>query len=141
MLIISHRSIAWTLRFARSNQSSNHKAPFRTLSVQELNQATESKQEEIVSLKKTSRLLSTKKRTSEKCKNHNRHNRHPIILPSNHPLVKLTRLLHGGHLLISGSLSRRYYIVGGHKTIRSITRSCVICRRRSAKPRPHTYTA
>ena len=68
-------------------------------------------------------------------------NRHPIILPSNHPLVKLlirsehTRLLHGGHLLISGSLSRRYHIVGGHKTIRSITRSCVICRRRSAKPR------
>ena len=68
--------------------------------------------------------------------------RHPIILPSNHPLVKLLirsehlRLLHAGHLLTSASLSRRYHIVGGHKAIRSITRSCVVCRRRSAKPNP-----
>ncbi len=68
--------------------------------------------------------------------------RHPIILPSKHPLVKLLirsehiRLLHGGYLLLARSLSRRFHIVGGHKAIRSITRSCVICRRRSAKPRP-----
>ena len=60
--------------------------------------------------------------------------RHPIILPSNHPLLKLLiqsehlRLLHAGHLLTSASLSRRYHIVGGHKAIRSITCSCVICR-------------
>jgi len=66
---------------------------------------------------------------------------HPIILPSNHPLVKLLirsehlRLLHAGHLLTSASLSRQYHI-GGHKAIRSITRSCVVCRRRSAKPNP-----
>ena len=66
----------------------------------------------------------------------------PKILPSNHPLVKLLiqsehlRLLHAGHLLTSTSLSRRYHIVGGHKAIRSIKRSCVVCRRHSAKPYP-----
>ncbi len=67
--------------------------------------------------------------------------RHPIILSSKHPLVKLLmrsehlRLLHGGPLLLSASLSRRFHIVGGHNAIRSVTRSCVTCRR-SAKPRP-----
>ena len=66
--------------------------------------------------------------------------RHPIILASKHPIVKLLihsehlRLLHVSHLLLSGSLSRRYHIVGGHKAIRAITRSCVVCRKRSAKP-------
>ena len=66
----------------------------------------------------------------------------PVILPSKHPLVKLLirsehlRLLHGGPLLISASLSRQFHIVGGHKAIRSIVRNCVICRRRSARPRP-----
>ena len=67
-------------------------------------------------------------------------NRHPIIMPASHQLVKLLirtehiRLLHAGHLLTSASLSRRYHIVGGHKAIRSITRSCVTCRRHLAKP-------
>ena len=69
-------------------------------------------------------------------------NRHPTILPANHPLVKLLirsehlRLLHAGHLLTSASLSRRFHIVGGHKAVRVITRSCVVCRRRSTKPTP-----
>ena len=59
-----------------------------------------------------------------------------------HPLVKLIirfehlRLLHAGHLLTSASLSRRYHIIGGHRAIRSVTRNCVVCRRRSAKPNP-----
>ena len=67
-------------------------------------------------------------------------NRHPIIMPASHQLVKLLirtehiRLLHAAHLLTSASLSRRYHIVGGHKAIRSITRKCVTCRRHLAKP-------
>ena len=58
----------------------------------------------------------------------------PVVIPSKHPLVKLLirsehlRLLHGSPLLISASLSRHFHIVGGHWAIRSITRSCVICR-------------
>ena len=65
--------------------------------------------------------------------------RHPIILDSKHPLTKLlircehTRLLHGGSLLVSSSIFRNFHILGGHRAIRSIVRSCVICRHRSLK--------
>ena len=68
--------------------------------------------------------------------------RHPIILHSKHPLTKLlirsehSRLLYGGPLLVSASLSRNFHIVGGHRAVRSITCSCVTCRRKSAKPKP-----
>lgn len=68
--------------------------------------------------------------------------RHPVIVDSKHPLTKLLvksehiRLLHGGSLLVSSSLFRNFHIVGGHKVIRSIVRSCVVCRRQTPKPRP-----
>ena len=68
--------------------------------------------------------------------------RHPIILDSKHPLTKLLirseheHLLHGGSLLVSSSLFRNYHIVGGQRAIRSIVRSCVVCRRRTPKPNP-----
>ena len=67
---------------------------------------------------------------------------HPIILHGNHPIVKLLissehkRLLHGGPTLIFSSLSQRFHIIRGRTTVRSIVRSCVICRRRSIKPIP-----
>ena len=64
---------------------------------------------------------------------------HPIVLCGKHPLSKLLihlRLLHAGPLLISASLGRRFYIVGGCRAIRSITCRCVICRRRSMRPQP-----
>jgi len=67
---------------------------------------------------------------------------HPIILSGGHPLTKLIirtehlRLLHAGPTLLMSSLNCRYHIVGGRKVLRSITRSCVICRRRSQKPVP-----
>ncbi len=155
------RVTAWMIRFVancRSRKFPNQckKGP---LSVQELKQATgywiktiqgESWQKEIDALKGSSRIRQTSRilslnplldendvlrvggrqenaESSYDC-------RHPIILPSKHPLVKHLirsehiRLLHGGHLLLAGSLSRRFHIVGGHKAIRSITRSCVICR-------------
>ena len=68
--------------------------------------------------------------------------RHPIILDSRHPLTKLLirsehiRLLHGGSLLVSSSLFRNIHLLGGHRAIRSIVRSCVICRRRKPKTNP-----
>ena len=68
--------------------------------------------------------------------------RHPIILHGKHPVTKLLihtehlRLLHAGPLLISGSLGRRYHIVGGRRAIHSVSRRCVICRRRSLRPQP-----
>ena len=68
--------------------------------------------------------------------------RHPIILHGKHPITKLLihtehlRLLHAGPLLISGSLGRRYHIVGGRRAIHSVSRRCVICRRRSLQAQP-----
>ena len=46
------------------------------------------------------------------------------------------RLLHAGPLLLSTSFSRRFHIVRGRNLIRSITRSCVTCRYKSARPQP-----
>ena len=66
--------------------------------------------------------------------------RHPVILHGSHPISKLLirrehiRLLHAGPLLVAASLSRQYHFIGGKKSIRSITRSCVICRRRTESP-------
>ena len=163
------RVTAWMIRFIANCQSRKHNTQVHngTLSVQELSHATrywikvaqnESWTSEINALKKGSRLKQTSRilclnpfidesgilRVGGRQENARLSfdTRHPIILPSNHPLVKLLirsehlRLLHAGHLLTSASLSRRYHIVGGHKAIRSITRSCVVCRRRSAKPNP-----
>ena len=64
---------------------------------------------------------------------------HPVIVHGKHPITKLLissehlRLLHAGP---QPSLSQRYHIIGHKKTIRSVTRSCVICRKNSARPRP-----
>ena len=68
--------------------------------------------------------------------------RHPIILHGRHQLTKLIistehiRLLHGGPTLIISSLSRRFHIVGQKKAVRTITRSCMTCRRTSVRPHP-----
>ena len=67
---------------------------------------------------------------------------HPTILSGKHPLTKLIiqaehlRLLHAGPTLLMSSLNHRYHIVGGRRVVRSITRSCVICRHKSQKPKP-----
>ena len=68
---------------------------------------------------------------------------HPIILSGRHPLTRLIIrsehlwLLHAGPTLLGSSLSCMYHIVGGRKSIRSITSSCVICIRQSNLPKPH----
>ena len=69
-------------------------------------------------------------------------NRHPLILHGKHPVTKLIirsehhRLLHAGTTLFTTSLCRRYHITGCWKTIHSITRGCITCRRTSARPQP-----
>ena len=65
---------------------------------------------------------------------------HPVILHGAHPITRLIvrsehlRLLHAGPTLLSCSLNRRYHILVGRKVVRSVTRACVICRRRAARP-------
>ena len=65
---------------------------------------------------------------------------HPIILKGRNSIVKLIirgehlRLMHAGSSLIMASLFRRFVIIGGNKSVRSIVRQCVICRRFSIKP-------
>ena len=66
--------------------------------------------------------------------------RHPVILPGSHTVTKLImrtehlRLLHAGPTLTATSLSRQYHILRSRRIVRSITRSCVTCRRGSARP-------
>ena len=65
---------------------------------------------------------------------------HPVILHGSHPVSRLLirfdhiRLLHAGATLLSCSLNRCFHIVGGRKTVRSVTRACVTCRRAAARP-------
>ena len=66
--------------------------------------------------------------------------RHPVQLPGNHVFTELLirsehkRPLHAGATLVYASLSRRFCILNGRRTIRSIVRSCVRCRKVAAKP-------
>ena len=39
---------------------------------------------------------------------------------------------------MTASLNHRFYIIAIHRCIRSITRSCIVCRRESAKPQLQT---
>lgn len=61
--------------------------------------------------------------------------RHPIVLPGKHPVVSLIvrrehhRLLHAGPTLLAASLGRTYHITGSRKLLRSVVRSCTVCRR------------
>ena len=62
-----------------------------------------------------------------------------VILSGKHQLTKPIiqnkhlRLLHAGPTLLTSSLNYKYHIIGGQKSVRSITQSCL---RRSQKPRP-----
>ena len=66
--------------------------------------------------------------------------RHPLIIHAKHPISTLLirsehmRLLHAGPTLLATSLGHHYHLVKRRSLIRSITRACVVCRRRS---RPH----
>lgn len=45
-------------------------------------------------------------------------------------------MLHAGPTLLSASLNRRFHIIYLRKTVRSITRQCVTCRRLTVRPQP-----
>ena len=67
---------------------------------------------------------------------------HPIILHGRNSITKLIiytehlRLLHAGPTMLLGSLTRRFNVLYVRKTVRSITRGCITCRRLTAKPQP-----
>ena len=65
---------------------------------------------------------------------------HPVVIHGSHPATRLLihsehiRLLHAGPTLLSCSLNSCFHIVGRRKTVRSVTRACVTCRRATARP-------
>ena len=67
---------------------------------------------------------------------------HPIILHGKNHLTKLIiwtehlRLIHAGPNLLLCSLARQFHIIGMRKTVRSVTRRCITCRRQVIKPQP-----
>ena len=74
--------------------------------------------------------------------NQNYNKQHPVILHGKHIISKLIvsaehlRLLHAGPLLMNASLRRRFHFLGGRRVVRFITRSCVICKRQTARAHP-----
>lgn len=66
--------------------------------------------------------------------------RFPILLPSKHPLVeklileKHIELKHAGTQILMTNLREYYWIIKSRKTIRQVIRSCVKCKRFSARP-------
>ena len=68
--------------------------------------------------------------------------KYPMIIHAKHPVEKLLvhseheRVLHTGPLLLTASLSSKFHIVQGCGLIRSLTRNCVTCLRKSARPQP-----
>ena len=66
--------------------------------------------------------------------------RHPAILDGQDYLTKLIiraehiRLLHAGPTLVSASLGRRFHITGQRKSVRTVTRACITCRRMTTQP-------
>ena len=66
--------------------------------------------------------------------------KHPIILPSNHPVVKLLiedvhrRELHGGVELTLSVWRQRFWLIKGRSAVRQTLRNCLICRHYQTKP-------
>ena len=64
--------------------------------------------------------------------------KHPIVLPSKHPVTELVIrkahliTLHGGPTLVQSHISRQYWIVKGRNFIRGVLRRCVQCARHNA---------
>ena len=68
----------------------------------------------------------------------------PVILQGKHVITLLIRcehirLLHCGPTLLSSSLNSRVHIIAERRVIRSITRSCVTCRRIAARPQNQNF--
>ncbi len=141
------RVTAWVKRFVNNFQAKVKKLAPRIgpLRVIELEQAevywlrvcqTDSFSSEKAHLLKSSRLISLRPFIDDKqlLRVGGRQENAPSSYDphGSHPISKLLirrehiRLLHAGPLLVAASLSSQYHFIGGKK---SITRSCVICRR------------
>ena len=65
--------------------------------------------------------------------------RHPMIIHGKHPLTRLfirseqKQLLLAGPTLLMSSIDRRFHVIGLKQAVCTITRQCVICRRRTAR--------
>ena len=68
--------------------------------------------------------------------------RHPILLLREHRVVELLityehlRLLHAGPTLVTASLTQRFCIIRGRRTIRAKIRHCVTCKCVGARAKP-----
>ncbi|KRX12510.1 Transposon Tf2-6 polyprotein, partial [Trichinella nelsoni] len=68
------------------------------------------------------------------------HTKYPVLLPNQHPLVKLLvrdqhiRQLHAGVDQTLSCLRQRYWIVNGRSVVKQVIRECVTCRKENAKP-------
>ena len=63
--------------------------------------------------------------------------KHPIIIHGAHPIIIKTeyiRPMHAGATLLMSFLSQQFHIISLRKTVRSITRPCITCRRYSVRP-------
>ncbi|GFU97739.1 integrase catalytic domain-containing protein [Trichonephila clavipes] len=61
--------------------------------------------------------------------------RYPILLPNTHQLVKKhIELEHAGTQTLMSNLRESYWIIKSRKTIRQVVRSCITCKRFSARP-------
>ena len=66
--------------------------------------------------------------------------RHPLIIPKDHPLTPLLvlhhhlQLLHAGANHTRSSLARRFWIIHGSTTVRKVISACLPCRRQKARP-------
>ena len=69
--------------------------------------------------------------------------KHPIILHGKDPLMhqlvrsKHLSMLHAGMTLLLATLDRTLHIIGARRLVRTITRSCITCRKVSARTEQH----
>ncbi|XP_011705757.1 PREDICTED: uncharacterized protein LOC105460953 [Wasmannia auropunctata] len=79
--------------------------------------------------------LSTKIIMKEDAKNF----RYPLVLPADCCIVRLIirekheQLLHAGVQILMNNIREQFWILGGRRTVRSVIRQCVVCRRHDAK--------
>ena len=68
------------------------------------------------------------------------HNRHPMILPSDHPLTKSivsafqVKLLPSSTDLVLSHIRQHFWIIQGRQTVKEISRLCPQCIKQKAKP-------
>ena len=66
--------------------------------------------------------------------------KHPVLLPTKHPVVKLLvrevhcRVKHGGVNTTQAATREKYWILKGRQLIKGILRRCVVCKRTEGPP-------